>query len=869
MVDLKEIEQSETPIKTGWANPPTLAELKQNYEDAAIEHSSQKTKIDTWLNNLHITGKAAIPEVKHRSNVQPKLIRKQAEWRYPALTEPFLSTSDLFNVSPVTFEDKARALQNELVLNNQFNTKINKVKFIDDYVHTAVNEGTVIVRVGWLTEEAVVEEEVPEYTFQLDPSGQAAQPYAALIELKNTNPSQYQDYVNPGIEQAIEIMMSTGQVVIPIQTGSRIEKRTIEIKNQPTLSVCDYKNIIIDPSCNGDAEAARFVIFNFETSKSELRKAGIYHNIDAIRVNEASPLNVPDHEVGKDAGSFNFKDDARIRFVASEYWGFWDINGTGIVEPFVATWVNNTLIRLEASPFPDKEVPFVFVPLMPVKRSVYGEPDGELLVDNQKIIGAVTRGIIDLMGKSAAGQTGIRKDFLDITNSRRFKSGADYEFNGNVDPRVGVFQHTYPEIPQSAYNMLTMQNTDAESFSGVKAFSAGINSQALGDVATGIRGALDAASKRELAILRRLAAGIIKIGRKILSLNSQFLSEEEVVRVTNEEFVTVKRDDLAGNFDLRLTISTAEEDNQKAQELAFMLQTVGPKVDPKITFELMAEIARLRKMPDVAKKLEEYEPQPDPLAIRKAELEIALLEAQVEREKAMAASLISKAELGSVEVIGEQADALLTMSKAATEKAKARNLTSDADNKDLDYIEQESGVKQERDLEKMRAQAEAQAKTKVLEAMLKSQESKASDKKKVNNLEARADGGPVHKGKPYLVGEVGPELMVSANGSVQVIGKQGPEIIKPRQDATVIPNTDFDEVDINDINLAENQLNSNLTEMSKQQELINRIENDWASDDGGDAFVPRSVDAAEDTVVNALTAAAALLPTKKTITPGS
>ena len=59
--------------------------------------------------------------------MQPKLVRRQAEWRYSALAEPFLNSEKLFNVSPVTFEDEAAAKQNELVLNWQFRTKIRRI----------------------------------------------------------------------------------------------------------------------------------------------------------------------------------------------------------------------------------------------------------------------------------------------------------------------------------------------------------------------------------------------------------------------------------------------------------------------------------------------------------------------------------------------------------------------------------------------------------------------------------------------------------------------------------------------------------------------------------------------------------------------
>src|SRR5205823_10045974 len=100
-----------------WANPPKLRDLKQHLEDARPIHAAQQSKIGEYLDNMHVTGKAAIKTAQGSSQVQPKLIRKQAEWRYPALSEPFLSTSDVFNVSPVSWEDREAARQNETLLN--------------------------------------------------------------------------------------------------------------------------------------------------------------------------------------------------------------------------------------------------------------------------------------------------------------------------------------------------------------------------------------------------------------------------------------------------------------------------------------------------------------------------------------------------------------------------------------------------------------------------------------------------------------------------------------------------------------------------------------------------------------------------------
>lgn len=644
-------------IMTEWKNEPTVANLKQDLKDATSDHDEKEGKIDVWLDNLNIEGDAKVSTPKGKSEIVPKLIRKQAEWRYASLSEPFLSTDDVFNISPVTFEDKDSAVQNALVLNNQFNTKIKKVKFIDEYVRTAVDEGTIIVRVGWdFEEEQQGINKIPRYGLKplVDP----------IL-----------------IQQAI---LQGQQPVEQVLLGYDEEPNMVTLKNQPTVEICDYKNVTIDPSCMGDIDKAGFVIYSFETSLSELEKDGDkYSNLKKINIESNSILGDPDHTV-KDESSFNFTDKPRKKFVAHEYWGFWDINKDGVVKPIVATWVGDVMIRMEENPFPDQKIPFISVQYLPVRKSIYGEPDGELLEDNQKVVGAVTRGMIDIMARSANGQIGHSKGALDVTNRRKFEAGKDYEYNPGINPEQSFHMHKYPEIPQSAGLMLQLQNGEAESLTGVKAFSSGITGNALGDSVGGIKSALDATAKRELGILRRLADGIKEIGRKFISMNGEFLSDVEVIRVTNDEFIPVRRDDLAGNFDLKLSISTPEADNEKAQDLSFTLQTMGPNQDPEITKMIQAEIFKLRKMPELAKRVEEYQPQPDPLQQEKARLEIELLKAQIYNEQAKGNE--------------NNANASLDNAKTQTEQAKVRNLESDSDQKDLDFVEQESGVSRQHDM---------------------------------------------------------------------------------------------------------------------------------------------------------------------------
>lgn len=688
---------------TNWKKEPTVADLKQDYTEAQLIHKGQVSKIDGWLDVMHGTGSAKIVVPKGNSSVQPKLIRKNAEWRYAALSEPFLSSPKIFDVNPVTWEDRDAAKQNDLVLNHQFNTKLDKQKFIDDFVRAAVDEGTVILKTGWCYKDEKYTEEVPE--IELEEDELLAPFFQQLDELAAADPSQIED-LPIETQTAWDAWKEEGIAYRPSLTGKTIKQEATRVlKNQPTLEVCDYRNVIIDPTCAGDIDKAGFVIHRYESSLSVLEADGRYKNLDDINFDNQSILAEPDYVTADRATkTFNFKDKARKKFVVYEYWGFRDIDGSGRVQPIVAAWVGNVLVRLELNPFPDQKIPFEVAPYLPVKNSSYGESDGSLLEDNQKIVGAVTRGALDIMAKSANGQTAIAKGALDVTNRRRYDQGLDFEYNPNYDPENSIRMLKYPEVPRSVEYILNQQNTEAESMTGVIAFSNGISGAALGDTATGTRGALDAASKRELGILRRLSAVLVRSGRKIVAMNAEFLTDDEVVRITNEQFVKIRRDDLKGEFDLTLTISTAEEDNQKASELGFMLQTIGPNMDIEMTKMILSDIARLKKMPDLAKRIEQYQPQPDPMAVQKAQLELALLQAQIATEQAKAASLGSTAQLNG--------------QKVTTEQVKAAHLSSDKDLKDLNFVEQESGVTQERNLQSQAAQAEAQTKLKIVEHAL-------------------------------------------------------------------------------------------------------------------------------------------------------
>lgn len=716
--DLAGIFKQSRKKLTDWKNEPTVEDLLYDINNAAPSHTAQVSKINNWVKLLYAdTDKKKIKQ--GRSGITPKVIRRLAEWRYGSLSTSFLNERKIFSVNATTPQDIPAAMQNELVLNYQFNTQIDRVKFINDLVRAAVNEGTAIIRIGWETEFQIKEREEPVYVYvQPEPSqgmelmqlmdqiGQETQ----QNQLASSEESEIFQSLSPEMQESIKASYEYGQPVIAQGTGKTQKiKEEVQTKNCPSIKVIPNSSLIIDPSCEGDFEQARFAVYSFTTSYSELKAAGIYRNLDDIFISDSNSI-LTDNIIGMDdqsfalandqeINSFQFKDKARKRLQAYEYWGYYDIDGSGIVQAIVATIVDNTLIRLERSPFPDNKLPFVVIPYLPVKGSVYGEPDGALIKDNQEIIQALTRSMIDIQARSANGQVARPKGFLDAINAKKFNAGEDYEYNPTgVHPAEAIYMHTANEIPQSIMTLLQQQYADAEASTGVKSFQGGIDGNAYGQAVAGMSQAITALTQREGDILFRLNKGLEKVGNKILSMNQVWLPEKTTVAITQQEFIPIVRDELVGDFYLQVSIKSNSEAEGKAQQLTFVAQTLGNDVDFNIRKIFIFEICKLYNLDAMGAAIRDYEPQPDPMQQQMQQLQMQELQAKIDKLTAEAEYFRSRGEFVEAQVDDVQAT---------------------TDQKSLDFLEQQSGIKHRRQKEIVESQAEAQNRGKVAQELIK------------------------------------------------------------------------------------------------------------------------------------------------------
>ena len=607
-----------------------LSALKADLKASDRLKKDQDDSISRW--KAQHNGEPYGNEVKGKSEIVSRDIKKQSEWQHATIVDPFVSTADIIKCTPITFEDGPAAKQNELLLNTQFCRKFDRFNFVSKAVKVLDREGTVVVQCGWDYEE---------------------EKRTVLKEVVVVNEYGYEDIEEQEVTE------------------------TVVIRNQPTAKVCRNEDIYLDPTCQDSLSNAQFVIHRYETDLSTLRQDGRYKNLKTLaKTNTGSDY---DYEE-EDETLFKFSDEARKKLVVYEYWGNYDMNGNGIADPIVCAWVNDVIIRLQSNPYPDGKPPFIVVPFNSIPFKLHGEANAELIGDNQKVKTAVIRGIIDNMAQSNNGQMGVRKGALDQTNRKKFINGGNFEFNGSAND----FWHgNYNQIPGSAFDMISVMNNEIESVTGTKSFSGGINGGSLGGTATGARGAMDATATRRMNIVRNIAENLVKpLIRKWMSYNSEFLEDEEVVRVTNSEFVEVRKDDLDGRVDIDITISTAEDNAAKSQELSFLLQTLGPNEDPAIRRGIMADIMELMRMPEQAKRIREYQPQPDPVQEQIKNLELENMQLTNQKLKADIADKYARAGENTV-------DAELKKNRAAVEAAKARKLGTEADINDLKFLKED------------------------------------------------------------------------------------------------------------------------------------------------------------------------------------
>ena len=611
-------------------------------------------------------------ERKDKAKVVSRDIKKAAAWQHASIIDPFVNNENVVNCVPVTHSDTKAAEQAELLLNYQFCRDFPRYNFVSDSFKILQREGTVVARVSWefQEEEVMVTEPV-------------------MMTVPVIDPMRAQQMAQQGLPPYEEIQVGTKQIPTMKTT-----------QNRPRVEIMRNSMLWIDPTAEGCIEDAKFVIYKFNSSLSELRKDGRYENLDDIMI-DGRVVYDSDSPYYRDE-TFMFEDKPRQQIEVVEYWGNFDMNEDGIAEPVVCTWVGDTIIRMEPNPYPDQVHPFVSCAYDSDPFSIYGISQGDTISTDQKIKTGIKRAILDTLDASTNGQKGVRKGTIDVANKRKFNNGDDFEFLGSS---ADFWEGKFNTIPTDVLNFYQTVDQDIQNLTGVRPFGASNGPANLNNGSQGVGSTLDAAARREMDISRNYKENfLLPIMRKWHSMDVAWLDEEQIIRITDEQFVAIQPDDLEGRIDISMNVSTQETNNEKSNNLSFMLQTMAQSLPFDLTKILLAEQASLKGMPELAKKIEEFQQQPDPKDEQMKDLEMQKLQSEINERNSR---------------VGENhVDSRLKEAKAVNEEAKARASHSNADMTDLDFLRKQEGTDRAEALDDERASHRSKSKLQAEQAGL-------------------------------------------------------------------------------------------------------------------------------------------------------
>jgi hypothetical protein len=223
-------------------------------------------------------------------------------------------------------------------------------------------------------------------------------------------------------------------------------------------------------------------------------------------------------------------------------------------------------------------------------------------------------------------------------------------------------------------------------------------------------------------------------------MNQAYLSEEEVVRVTNDEYVTIKRDDLQGEYDLTVEISTPERDNEMAAKLIMLMQTNQANMNQELAQKIYSKIARLWKMFDLGDDIEQFKPQPseEEVKMQQMQMENLMLENKKLNMEILAIAKALESEDSKIQerktrgVENINADVELKRAKAKVAIAEAEKILAETD-----VIEQEFLAEYDNPLSKQ----ERHERDKEFDAMTELEKEQMKLAAKEKPAEAGSDAG--------------------------------------------------------------------------------------------------------------------------------
>lgn len=513
----------------GERNEELLAKIKSDIEAANRYYDDDIEPLLLERNKIYHGDKEyyrqMYPDLSEVSDLVSTDMADIIEWSMPSLMKAYFSGADIVSIKGVEAEDEQSAKVMEELVNYQL-TKQNKFFVVCyDWIKAAFIENAAAIKCSWERET------------------KRDKTYVEILAVDSLNALRQNQMVDvlsaEPIPGAVDLF--------------RVEFATLRLaKNQPKVENVSASELRFSPDCI-DLDNAAFVAHRKIVTVDYLRKMekeGLYSNVDEVVENLGTVKYTESERVNNpqlDTQRADEDQTARKRVELYECYVKYDADGDQMLEDWIVTVANDVIIRQEQNTY-GRHPFFLLSPVRDPGRVWPKKGIGQFVSEIQSLKTAFLRQIIN--------NTALNNDLPAFVDENKVNVMDVVERKKTIrvtgSPRDAV---SFPPLqPMAPWTMQFLEYLEGakEQATGVTRYNQGLDSNSLNKTATGISIIHESSNQRlELVARIMLETGLQPFFRFLISLNQRFIDQPQVIRLANEP-LTVRGDDLQGNFDLEI-----------------------------------------------------------------------------------------------------------------------------------------------------------------------------------------------------------------------------------------------------------------------------------------------------------------------------
>jgi hypothetical protein len=494
------------------------------------------------------------PHLSQRSGFTMSDVADTVYWVLPALMKIFFGGQDAISITGRTPDDNPEPMH--VLCNWQLQRK-NKA-FLKHYrwFLDALQLGHGIIKIRWDREENEVEETVPmspEQWLAFDPKAEGVK----FIHAEEQPDGSYAVTIkHRKITKNLPILDN-----VPVSEFAWLPDAA-DVRN---LEYCHHKRLMTRSEIEKNIKAGVF-----DQIRDDQLDAAKY----SYNENEELESYFADKDMIDDGAAG--LDKSRQQYWVYECFGRYDTDDDNISEPMIVTVIGDTIVRMELNEL--ERPPFAILSPYPDQYSIGGRTFDDLIGELQDVKVALMRQIILNVANNNDRQAIVDGAAINLDDLRDNKKFIRARVEGNRD--VSSVVSYFPEAPMSPAAMPMVEYLDSikENRTGVTKYNQGLDSKSLNKTATGITAIMTAANQRVEMIARMFAeTGVLDLFELLVEMNSRYVDQEQVVRLTEGQPVVIRPDDLKGEYDLDIAAGVGAGQRQEAtQNMMLLISQIYP-----------------------------------------------------------------------------------------------------------------------------------------------------------------------------------------------------------------------------------------------------------------------------------------------------